>query len=115
MKKILMLFLNEKTVYNYIPDLRKDLDKKLSIQQKTDYIRIMLLYRYGGIWVDSDTIAMNNFKKITDKLNKYDFVGFGCHYKNCRNSGYPKPANWVVASKKKGIFMKEYIRHAIKF
>ena len=39
-----VILLNETTVYNYIPDLRTDLDSKLSIQQKTDYIRIKLLY-----------------------------------------------------------------------
>ena len=107
-----VILLNETTVYNYIPELRTDLDSKLSIQQKTDYIRIKLLYLYGGIWVDSDTIAMNNFKQITEKLNNYDFVGFGCHYKDCTRGGYPHPANWVMASRKHGIFMKEYVKHA---
>ena len=101
--------LDEKSVYDYIPDLRKDLNSKLSIQQKVDYIRYILLYKYGGIWVDADTIVIKNLKPIIEKLNHYDFVGFGCHFNNkeqCLNSGKPYPANWVMGSRKNGKLMK---------
>ena len=69
--------LNEKTVYNYLPDLRNDLEE-LQIAQKTDYIRIKLLYEYGGIWLDVYTIVMSNLLPIIKKFETYDFVGFGC-------------------------------------
>ena len=98
--------LNENTITNYISDLRLDLNDKLSIQQKTDYLRIKLLHKYGGIWLDSDTIVMTDLSEIISKLDKYDFVGFGCHYRDCSNGGYPKPANWVMASRKNGKLMK---------
>jgi hypothetical protein len=94
--------LNDKNIHKYLPELRSDLDDKLSIQQKTDYLRIKLLYKYGGIWLDSDTIVMKDLSEIISKLDKYDFVGFGCHFRDCSNGGYPKPANWVMASRKNG-------------
>ena len=101
--------LDEKKIFKYLPDSRKDLHLKLNIPQKTDYYRYRLLYKYGGIWIDSDTIVMKDLGEIIDKLNKYDYVGFGCHYKDCRDGGYPRPANWVMASRKNGILVKALV------
>ena len=106
--------LNENNIYNFLPHLRKDLDYLLpSIPMKTDYIRYNLLYKYGGIWLDSDTIVIQNLSPLIKKLEKYDFIGFGCHNGNimCKltNNGYPKPANWVMVSKKNGKLMKKCI------
>ena len=40
----------------------------LSIPQKADYIRLSLLKKYGGIWLDSDIIVIKNLQPIIDKL-----------------------------------------------
>ena len=98
--------LNEKTVYDYIPELRNDLNH-LNIAAKSDYIRIALLYFYGGIWLDADTIVMTDLKQITDKLDQaWDFVGFGCTGNKCMYDGYPRPSNGAMASQKGSILMK---------
>jgi hypothetical protein len=93
--------LDEKSVYNFLPNLRKEVNS-LSIPQKADYIRLLLLKQFGGIWFDSDTILLQNPQIIIDKLKHYDFAGFGCHQSYCKKLayGYPKPANWVMASRK---------------
>lgn len=95
--------LDEKNVFDYIPDLRKDINT-LPIALKTDYIRIKLLYLWGGVWVDIDTILMNNLKDIADKLNSgVDFVGSGCTGQTCIDQeGYSKPSNGVIGSVKNG-------------
>ena len=102
--------LNEKNIYEYIPNLRKDLNDKINIQQKVDYIRYILLYKYGGIWIDADTIIINDLMPIINKLKKYDFVGFGYHSykkkKDLSGNGKPYPANWVMAARKKSKLMK---------
>ena len=101
--------LDEKTIHNYLKNIPLDLDKYLSIQQKVDYYRYKLLYDYGGIWVDADTIILKDLYPLIEKLKQYDFVGFGCHFKNterCKKSGYPYPANWVMSSRKGGKLMK---------
>ena len=104
-----VVILNETTVKTYLPDLREDINK-LQIPQKADYIRLKLLEKYGGIWLDSDIIVMKSLMPIMDKMkNNIDFVGFGCHYRNCRDLGKPKPANWVMASKPNTKFMKKCI------
>lgn len=97
-----LIIVNDKTIHDYIPNLRKDLNK-LNIAQKVDYYRIALLYYYGGIWIDADTIVMKNFDDIFDKLKIYDFVGFGCSsdIKKCFN-GINKPCNGFMGSKPYG-------------
>ena len=110
--------LNEKNVYYYIPDLRKNIDHQMNIQQKVDYIRYILLYKYGGIWIDADTIVIKDLTPIINKLKKYDFVGFGCHFNNrekCLKSGKPYPANWVMGSRKNSKLMKLCVEKCNKF
>lgn len=99
------VILNPDTIKEYLPNLRDDLGE-LMIAQKVDYYRVALLYYYGGIWIDADTIALRNLDEVFDKLdNGYDYVGFGCTGKICFN-GYPEPSNWVMASRKNGRLMK---------
>ena len=90
---------NEKTINYYLQDLRPDLDEKLSIPQKTDYYRYALLYKYGGIWLDFDTIVMQDLKPLYDNLEKYDYIGSGCHSDHCKKTGYPFPSNWMMMSR----------------
>jgi hypothetical protein len=99
-----LVILDEKTIHNYLPNLRPDLSNYL-IAQKVDYYRVALLVRYGGIWIDADTIVMKDLDDIFNKLNKYDFLGFGCTGDICFN-GYPDPSNGVMASRKNGILMR---------
>lgn len=102
-------YLNEKTIHKYLPNLRKDLNH-LSIPKKTDYYRLKLLYKYGGIWIDADTIIFDTLKPLISKLKYFDFVGFGCHkIKDCPISGHPKPSNGVLVSRKNTLFIKKCI------
>jgi len=98
-----VVLLNEKNIFEYIPDLRKDINT-LPIALKTDYIRIKLLYMYGGLWVDADTILMNDLCEIATKLNDgTDFIGFGCTGAVCKDQeGYYRPSNGVMGSVKNG-------------
>ena len=106
-----IVILNDKSVYNYLPELRSDIDQLL-IPQKADYIRLKLLETYGGIWLDSDIIVLKDLMPIMNKMtNKIDFVGFGCHFKNCGFTGKPKPANWVMASKPNTKFIKMCVQN----
>jgi len=106
-----VVILDEKKVLNYIPDLRKDINQ-LPIALKTDYIRVKLLYLYGGLWIDADTILLNNLKDIADKLNNnVDFIGVGCTGAVCKdNEGYSKPSNGVMGSIKNGLLITKCLR-----
>lgn len=102
-----VVLLNEKNIFEYLPDLRSDINK-LPIPLKTDYIRIKLLYTYGGLWMDADTIMMTDLKMIASSLNyRTDFVSFGCTGAVCKNNeGYGRPSNGVMGSKKHGRLIK---------
>jgi hypothetical protein len=105
-----LIILNEKTIDDYIKNINPIVLKNLNnllIAQKVDYYRIVLLYLYGGIWIDADTIILKDFDMIFDKLDKdQDFIGFGCTSEKCFN-GKPRPSNWTLASRQKGILMEK--------
>ena len=66
--------------------------KNMPIAVQSDAIRIALLNKYGGIWIDTDTIILNNklLKKskdyelimIREGNTKYHFIGFIYALKN---------------------------------
>jgi mannosyltransferase OCH1-like enzyme len=88
-----VILLNESNIFYYLQNLRKDIND-LPIALKTDYIRVRLLYKYGGLWMDADTLLMNDIKHIADKLNnnEIDFIGFGCTGVVCKdNDVFSKP------------------------
>ena len=64
------------------------------------------MYKYGGIWLDADTIVFKSLKPLIDKLERYDFVGFGCTGYICKDEGYPYPSNGILCSRKNSILMK---------
>lgn len=106
-----VVMLNEKNIFDYIPDLRKDIND-LPIALKTDYIRIKLLYMYGGLWIDADTILMNNLKDIAGKINSgVDFIGFGCTGAVCKDQeGFTRPSNGVIGSIKHGRLVERCLK-----
>jgi len=50
---------------------------KLSVVHRADYIRVALIHKYGGIWLDADTIVLKPLIKYTKFLDKYKFLSFG--------------------------------------
>lgn len=108
-----LVILDNHTIHNYLPEL-KTKEKQynlnsLRIAHRVDYYRLLLLQKHGGFYLDADIVVMKDPKEIADKLNTYDFVGFGCTGNRCRN-GYGYPSNWALASKKDGQLMNECVR-----
>jgi hypothetical protein len=102
--------LNKDNIKKYLPELNKYQNKldKLIIAHKVDIYRIMLLYKYGGIYMDCDIIVLRDPIEIINKLEFYDFVGFGCTGSICQY-GYGHPSNWILASKKNTKLMKNIL------
>ena len=96
---------NEKTIYHYIPEVMQYSEElaKLPIPQKVDIYRYYLLEKFGGIWIDADTVCLKCLCPIHNKLEKYEYVGVGNGYsveehKKTR-SNYNKPLNWMIMTK----------------
>jgi len=105
-----IILLDEKNIKNYIPEISKYKLEKLSIPQKVDFYRYLLLEKYGGLWIDADILVLKCLCSYYKNLDKYDYVGFGCGFdkKTCKNSmnGYSRPLNWMMASKPNTDFIK---------
>ena len=68
-----IVILSNNNINNYIKNYCIHNDKFINKQ----YIKYYLLYHYGGLWIEPDTIPFKNFKIIIDKLDKYDSITFG--------------------------------------
>lgn len=104
--------LNKDNIKKYIPELSEyeQYMKNLIIAHKVDIYRIMLMYKYGGLYLDSDIIVLNDLSDINDKLKKFDFIGFGCTGATCFD-GYSKPSNWAMASRPNSILMGRILQN----
>lgn len=105
-----VILLDDKNIINYINNINDyDLDH-LSIPQKVDLYRYILLEKYGGLWIDADILVLKCLCGYYKKLDKYDYVGFGCGYdkKTCgnMNNGQGRPLNWMMASKPHTPYLK---------
>ena len=108
-----MIKLDQNNISEYIPEIkeRKHILDKLIIAHRVDYYRVLLLNKYGGLYLDADIIVLNDLGDIIDKLRDNDYIGFGCTGYRCKN-GYGKPSNWAMASKANGIMisrLKKYL------
>ena len=102
--------LNEQNINDYLPNLNKKYLLYKEIAHKADYIRFCLLYEYGGIWLDSDTIIFRSLKEIMEKVNKYGFVCTG-YKKDTVNKEYFTIINFLASKPKNTIcfMVKQYI------
>ena len=105
-----IILLDEKNIYQYIPNLDDYKLDHLAIPQKVDLYRYILLEKYGGLWIDADILVLKCLCGYYKKLDKYDYVGFGCGFdkKTCGeiNNGYGRPLNWMMASKPNTPYLK---------
>ena len=102
--------LNEQNINDYLPNLNKKYLLYKEIAHKADYIRFCLLYEYGGIWLDSDTIIFRSLKEIMEKVNEYGFVCTG-YKKNTANREYFILIGYLASKPKNTIcfMVKQYI------
>jgi hypothetical protein len=93
--------LNEKTVYDYIPKdtFPKNYDT-LSHQHKADWIRLYILNKYGGCWMDA-SIIVNTDEELERLYSesiqaKSEFTGFylAAHTLNSVKETYIE--NWFI-------------------
>jgi len=95
-----IIHLNNLNIDEYLPEIKynkMDLSR-LRIAHKVDFYRILLMYKYGGIYIDVDILVLKDLKSIHDKLEYYDYVGFGCTGNFCK-FGNGRPSNWILCSR----------------
>lgn len=96
--------LDETTVFRWLPDMSDEVWFTLpSPVSRADYVRPRLVHRHGGLWVDSDTIAMSPLLSILGEIERNELVGWG------RELGGRFYTN-LFAGAPGGRFLKEWIR-----
>jgi len=113
-KSFNIVFVNKDNIRKYLPELDElELNfNNVCIAHKVDFYRIFLLYKYGGLYLDSDVIVLRDPIEIIKKLDNYDFVGFGCTGDVCKY-GYKEPSNWVLASRPYSILMNNILQRLL--
>jgi Capsular polysaccharide synthesis protein len=79
------------------------------IQRTSDFIRVHLVAKYGGIWSDASVVARRSHNWIIDEQKSRGFEFFA--YRNDRDNtleDYPVLANWFFASIPNGNFVSKW-------
>ena len=63
--------INDKNVQTYISDLPPSFSK-LKPAHQADYVRVYTVCKYGGIWLDADTIVMESLDPLFKLLEESD-------------------------------------------
>lgn len=70
--------LGREDVKSWLPDLDAERWHRLPAPNyRSDYLRSRVLQRYGGIWIDIDTIAMSALTELLDEIDHTGTVSFG--------------------------------------
>ena len=115
-----IIILNTKNVNKWIPDVKvlNLTHSKESFARLSDFIRLNVLYKYGGIWLDASTICTQSFdewfKNIKGRSRKkIDFIGF--YIKLFTNKKrYPVIESWAFACVKHSKFVKKWRNEFMK-
>lgn len=93
--------LNEKSVYEYIPkdDFPEGYDTLIH-QHKADWIRLYILKKYGGCWMDSSIIVNSDHeleRLYTESLQRNsEFTGFYLQANTLNSVKYTYIENWFI-------------------
>lgn len=85
--------------FNQLRDVDLDIDlNRLQVEHRSDFIRAFLLFRYGGLWIDSDCLLMQPLQPLLDKLREYDFLAHRERSGNISNAFIGAPPESQIAA-----------------
>lgn len=91
-------------IFQWLPELSPETWYGLpSPVFRSDYARARLLLKYGGIWLDLDTIALSPLERLLDEVDRHRFVAWGTDVEGrCYNN--------VMVAKPGADFLLEWTR-----
>ena len=108
--------ITKKNVYKYVdPDFITKF-KSLPAFRFADFLRVYLLYNYGGVWFDGGIILTNgNFlNKYHEEMikNNYDITLY--EFKTHSYKNYPYLENWFLMAPKNSKFLNDLYNEFVK-
>ncbi|MFW1666978.1 MULTISPECIES: glycosyltransferase family 32 protein [Acinetobacter] len=107
-----LIVINRNTLKDFLPNLIFDA-VDLPLANKADVIRLELLYKYGGIWIDASTIFYSDLTWLHDLIDQnqmtcYDCIGF---YRDVSTVDKENPIieNWFLCAPKENKFIKLWL------
>ena len=88
-----------------LPQLRTD----ISFINYTDLIRLRLLEKYGGIWMDASVLLTEDLDWLHQLKSRFnpDFIGFSADFFS-NDEKYPLMETWFLASNPNNVFIKNW-------
>lgn len=106
--------ITEDNLLEYLPNFPK-LPKDLDVQVFSDYVRLSLLKRYGGIWIDYSVIVTSPLTWILDAAREgnAELVCFYNEHPKTYNKDHSRPIieNGFLAASKGSSFISDWHRH----
>lgn len=119
LKKYKYIILNEDNISRYleIPDyiIKKLKDNKISYTQFSDIVRVGVLRKYGGIWLDSTIFVTTDFDEEFYKLDFYTNKKSSYKDMNKRNISKGRWTGFFVKTKKENILFEFAWRFFISY
>lgn len=63
-------YITDSNLSLYLPNIRPEVWEITHIVALCDYIRLSLIYRYGGLWLDADAIIMHSLTFMLNELER---------------------------------------------
>lgn len=103
--------LDEKNVNLYVDGIEKF--KFPTVQHKSDYIRLYLLNKHGGVWCDASIIFFGKIDSFINMLEEK--IGFFAFFNEYRSNNKNKPIieNWFLIASKGHPFIKKWLEEYI--
>lgn len=105
-----IIFLNKQNISQYVDDDFINKYKNLPAFRFSDFLRLYLLNKTGGVWIDASTIILNN--KFLDNYyddmhkNKYDATLYELKGRTIEKDK-PYLENWFIMAPKNSNFIKD--------
>lgn len=94
--------LDIRTIKNYVPEFFDIVNQSphRTWQAKSDLLRVLLLSKYGGTWVDASVLPMQALNSFYDKIvNDTGFFAYRFFPRKLSpNGGYAETASWFMCA-----------------
>lgn len=113
-----VVVVNPKTLADYLPEVDFTKIKHIDGQpaRYSDMVRLHLLSKYGGVWIDASILCQAPFTWMEDIFKKDDTCELiGYYIDEFTEPGMPKVIeSWCFACLKDCVFVKEWLRQFLR-
>ena len=93
--------LSDETIKNYVPEYFEIINNSPNrmIQHNSDLLRLLLLSKYGGVWVDSSVYPMQPLSFFYNQIvNETDFFTYRFIPRSCQKDGDRETVVWFLCA-----------------